>query len=369
MRIILPILILLQSTYCWAAPTLTLFSPKHNQITTKDKVLVKGIAPDALMVKLNGDIIPIQDNGRFFIKADLTKPNAYHVFKVEAVGKDNEIAVESVKVYYKVAILEEEKKEEEILPARLKLFPKNHTIRKTANLQITGQTQNIPELAINERVIDLQEDGTFRTEVILEPGKNTLLITGKDNELLLLKEQRTYYYEAPKPKPKLNKPSIPEITKNEKPKNSKFVLKTFTEKDLITQSMENVEKLYIDYKWTPIDPYPDQVKALGNYAKLMRRRKSLIIVRPLENEKIDLYLKSKALAEYIKQESTHPLETISVLWLNQKFTTLELHFDNRAEDIGAPFLILLNDKEIKRTKLSPDQEKQLNKFANNPFGL
>ena len=85
-----------------AEPTITLFSPVDNTVTTKEKVLIKGTVTNTKTLTLNEKEIAINTKGQFFIKETLENINRYNYFILTATSPTGEITKLARKVFYKV---------------------------------------------------------------------------------------------------------------------------------------------------------------------------------------------------------------------------------------------------------------------------
>ena len=59
-------------------PTITLLSPESNLITTKSKVLFKGVVTNSDTLYLNDTEIALDKDGKFYYKANLTEKDTYN---------------------------------------------------------------------------------------------------------------------------------------------------------------------------------------------------------------------------------------------------------------------------------------------------
>ncbi len=60
------------------------------------------------------------------------------------------------------------------------LSPQSGAALKDALVDINGRAENISHIALNDRPISIDEEGTFREKLLLSPGYNIMEITAED---------------------------------------------------------------------------------------------------------------------------------------------------------------------------------------------
>ena len=66
-------------------PVISLLSPQNNLMTTKSKVLFKGVVEHADTLYINGTEISISEDGKFYHRVDLTDKDTYNEFNLKAI--------------------------------------------------------------------------------------------------------------------------------------------------------------------------------------------------------------------------------------------------------------------------------------------
>ena len=135
-------------------PSITLFSPVDNTVTTKEKILIKGIAKNTKTLVLNDKEISINQKGQFFIKENLNNINQYNYFILTATSPSGEITKLARKVFYKV----ETKSKKPLIQLT---SPQNNLITTTPEITFSGKVSGSNNLTINGVSINVTQEGFF----------------------------------------------------------------------------------------------------------------------------------------------------------------------------------------------------------------
>tara|TARA_B100000427_G_scaffold268678_1_gene234722 strand:+ start:6013 stop:8379 length:2367 start_codon:yes stop_codon:yes gene_type:complete len=135
-------------------PSITLFSPVDNTVTTKEKILIKGIAKNTKTLVLNDKEISINKKGQFFIKENLNNINQYNYFILTATSPSGEITKLARKVFYKV----ETKSKKPLIQLT---SPQNNLITTTPEITFSGKVSGSNNLTINGVSINVTQEGFF----------------------------------------------------------------------------------------------------------------------------------------------------------------------------------------------------------------
>ena len=164
-----------------AEPTITLFSPVDNTVTTKEKVLIKGTVTNTKTLTLNEKEIAINTKGQFFIKETLENINRYNYFILTATSPTGEITKLARKVFYKVETKSNIKK-----PLIQLNSPQNNLITTSPDITFSGKLSGSKNLTINGVSVNVTQEGFFNYPYKLTKINDYetffLISTSKDNK-------------------------------------------------------------------------------------------------------------------------------------------------------------------------------------------
>ena len=164
-----------------AEPTITLFSPVDNTVTTKEKVLIKGTVTNTKTLTLNEKEITINTKGQFFIKEKLKNINRYNYFILTATSPTGEITKLARKVFYKVETKSNIKK-----PLIQLNSPQNNLITTSPDITFSGKISGSKNLTINGVSVNITQEGFFNYPYKLTKINDYetffLISTSKDNK-------------------------------------------------------------------------------------------------------------------------------------------------------------------------------------------
>lgn len=160
-------------------PNLIVFSPAENLVTQKSIILVKGKVENAVKVFLNNEEIAVNNEGRFYLKKELTNPDGYNYFVITAEGADGTKTKLVRKVFFKKSDINQVDKlvlSAEDDPIDLE---KKHPIIKVIsledgqvfnknNIEVKGNIYNSDLLLFNGVTVNVSDSGDFFFEHILK---------------------------------------------------------------------------------------------------------------------------------------------------------------------------------------------------------
>ncbi|OQY44177.1 MAG: hypothetical protein B6242_13245 [Anaerolineaceae bacterium 4572_78] len=146
-------------------PPLQLINLDDLNRVANPSLVIEGITEPGTTVYQSGraDVIPVDSQGRFQIERQLTEgSNILEIIASDPAGN-------STRTTHEVTLVTQ-------APELVLNEPYNDAWLNDAVLDISGVAPNAESVTINNQPVNLQEDGTFQHEYILQEGDNTLRI-------------------------------------------------------------------------------------------------------------------------------------------------------------------------------------------------
>lgn len=165
-------------------PTVQLLNSTEQMRVNTAEILLEGITEPRAMLWWNGAMYSIVDaSGRFTLPVRLQEgPNALQLRVIDEAGNVSEIRREIMLVTQG--------------PELTLLRPTENEWTNQQVLEVQGRTTPGGELTINQQKVPLTEDGSFRYQIVLNPGTNLLHIEAKDELGNISSLNRTVYFKT-----------------------------------------------------------------------------------------------------------------------------------------------------------------------------
>ena len=149
---------LLVSTIHAEDPSITLFSPLDNTVTSKDQILIKGNVVNTKTLTLNNAPLSFNKKGQFFTKKKLKNENKYNYFILSATSESGEVTKVARKVFFKTKETEENSDKKPFITLT---SPQNNLITSTPDIVFSGKLSGSTRLTINDVTVNVTSEGFF----------------------------------------------------------------------------------------------------------------------------------------------------------------------------------------------------------------
>lgn len=165
-------------------PTVQLLNSTEQMRVNTAEILLEGITEPRAMLWWNGAMYSTVDaSGRFTLPVRLQEgPNALQLRVIDEAGNVSEIRREIMLVTRG--------------PELTLLRPTENEWTNQQVLEVQGRTTPGGELTINQQKVPLADDGSFRYQIVLNPGTNLLHIEAKDELGNISSLNRTVYFKT-----------------------------------------------------------------------------------------------------------------------------------------------------------------------------
>lgn len=165
-------------------PTVQLLNSTEQMRVNTAEILLEGITEPRAMLWWNGAMYSTVDaSGRFTLPVRLQEgPNALQLRVIDEAGNVSEIRREIMLVTQG--------------PELTLLRPTENEWTNQQVLEVQGRTTPGGELTINQQKVPLADDGSFRYQIVLNPGTNLLHIEAKDELGNISSLNRTVYFKT-----------------------------------------------------------------------------------------------------------------------------------------------------------------------------
>jgi uncharacterized protein involved in tolerance to divalent cations len=149
---------LLVTTIHAEAPSITLFSPLDNTVTSKDQILIKGNVVNTKTLTLNNAPLSFNEKGQFFTKKKLKNANKYNYFILTATSESGEVTKVARKVFFKTKETQENSDKKPFITLT---SPQNNLITSTPDIVFSGKLSGSTHLTINDVTVNVTSEGFF----------------------------------------------------------------------------------------------------------------------------------------------------------------------------------------------------------------
>ena len=173
-------------------PTFTELKPETYLISPTATTYISGRVNHAAQLKLNTVDIPIKPNGDFIIGVTLKKPHKHHYYTLTAASADGQLTRHKLTVLYQPPHLPQ--------PSFRVLTPASPIISSRNQVLITGTSQHVTTINVNQRPVQVASDGSFSIPISLPMNQRqsiTLIGYSADGQRTLPHTIQATYRPAP----------------------------------------------------------------------------------------------------------------------------------------------------------------------------